>query len=186
MNSFDGEVIVAYKAVCRCFQLTGQDVLQAFSEALCVADFLAADTGTAGHCATQVFSTFIKTYPPVFSLNPAKRIRGIFHLRDLVKVNKSFRSEEEKKKAYEQLCNRWFKANDVQGEGKNLWLDETLFITQPKGLLLLCDLFRCRIEDSLHFFMEEVALQMEQPVIDAPAFQFLLHCVAQRYSIKNN
>lgn len=186
MNSFDGEIIVAYKAVCRSFQLSGQDVLQEFANTLSVPDYLAPDTDSAGYCAAQVFSAFTKSYPPVFSLNPVKRMRAIHHLRGIVKVNKSFRSDQDKEKAYEKLCNLWFQANEVQGEGRKFWLDKTMHIVQSKGMLLLCDLFRCRVDDLLQYFMEEVVLQMEQPNTDGQAFQFLLHCVGQRHSIENN
>lgn len=186
MNSLDGEICLTYKAVCRGFQLNSQKVLQAFADSLSVPHYLAPDTDSASYLATKVFSTFIKSYPPAFCLNPMKRMRGIRHLRCLVKVIKSFQSDEAKEKACEHLCNQWFIANGVQGEGRMLCLKERLFINQPKGALLLCDLFRCCVKDVLHYFIEEVVIQMEQPYMNGHACQFLLHCAAKLHPIKYN
>lgn len=186
MNSFDAEIIEAYTAVCRGYQLKGPSVLQAFAEALCVMNYLAANDGTAAHSASQVFSAFVKSYSPVFPLDPVKRMRGIIHLRGIIKVNRSARSEEEKERAYQQICNHWFNVNDVQGAGRIIWLHDGLSVTLPKGLLLLCDLFRCCPIDLLHYFIEEVVLEVEQPATNGPALQFLLHCVIRLYDVKNN
>jgi hypothetical protein len=186
MNSFDADIIEAYTAVCRGYQLKGPSVLLAFAEALCVINYLAADDGTAAHSASLVFSGFVQSYSPVCPLDPVKRMRGIIHMRGIVKVNRSFRSEDEKERAYLQICNHWFNVNDIRGEGKMLWLHDGLSVTLPKGLLLLCDLFRCCPRDLLHYFIEEVVLEVEQAAIDGPALQFLQYCVFQIYDVKNN
>ena len=70
MNSFHTELIEAYTAVCRSYQLKGPFVLQEFTDALSVMNFLAAKNGTAAHSASQVFSAFIQRYSPVFTLAP--------------------------------------------------------------------------------------------------------------------
>jgi hypothetical protein len=186
MNSFEADIIKAYTAVCRGYQLQGQPVLQAFAEALSVMDFLGFNKGAVAHSASQVFSGFVKRYSPHFPLNKEKRMLGIRHLRAIICIDRSCRSDAEKERAYKQICNHWFNVNAIQGEGSILWLHDELLINLPKEILLLCDLFRCRPKDVLHYFIEEVVLQMEQYATDGPALQFLLYCVSQLYDVKNN
>ncbi len=67
MNSFDAEIIEAYTAVCRGYQLKGPSVLQAFAEALCVMNYLAANDGTAAHSA---FTGILGLCPALFACIP--------------------------------------------------------------------------------------------------------------------
>jgi len=186
MNDLDDDIVEAFHSACRCFQLQGPYVLQAFVNALSVTNHLFASNGTAAHAAAQVFSAFTSHYPPAFGLDPVKKIVGIQYMRRILKMNKSYRSEEEKEKVYEQLCDNWACSNGILGEGEELCLHTSLCITQPLGLLLLCDLYRCRPHDLLNYFIEELLLQIQGFTIDGQAIQFLIHYASSLYPIKNN
>lgn len=186
INAFDADIIMAYVAICRGYQVEGLPVLQAFAGSLDVVHYLQADPGIQADAASEVFSVFVDSTPPCYPLVPEKRRRGIHYLRQILRVDRAFCPEEEKEKAYTQLCNQWFCASAIQGEGWKLPLHAVLPVTLPKGFLLLCDLFLRRPNDLLHFFMEEVVLQMHENDTEGAAVQFLLHCASLQYAIKHN
>ncbi|HEV7329671.1 MAG TPA: hypothetical protein VGN63_01425 [Flavisolibacter sp.] len=131
MNAFNAAIVNAYTAVCHGYQFQGRRVLQAFAEALTVIGYLRADPGDQADSASAVFSAFLGSHGPAFPLQAEKRNRSIYHLRRIIKVDRSYNPEAEKEKAYVQICDRWYCANAVQGAGTVALVYEALPVTLP-------------------------------------------------------
>lgn len=176
----------AFCAACRSCQLAPDFVLQNFADAVSVHGFLDPNAVPATSLASKIVLCFSRTYKPVVPIDALKRKRAIRSIRNILRVLQSLASNEQKEISNQRIIGNWYQANRLKGEGTELYLHNTLSIILPKGLLLECDILRCRPQDLLDYFMGQLVKEIQEDNPNGAAIPFLLYCISLIYPIENN
>lgn len=186
MITYNREFSEAFCAACRSCQLAPGFVLQNFANAVSVHGFLDPNAPSATYLASKIVLRFSKSHKPVVPIDALKRKRAIRNIRNILRVLQSFASNEQKEISNQRIIRNWYQANRLKGEETEFYLHNTLSIILPKGLLLECDILRCRPQDLLDYFMGQLVKEIQEDNLNGAAIPFLLYCISLIYPVENN